>query len=85
MIYIAVVRRAFGIELDGIGLPGHIVVGVPQSISAGRIFVDPFYGGRVLAFEDCRNIVSRYNITFRDEFVNPMDHNVVWQRMIRNL
>ena len=85
VIYIAIVRKAFGIELDVIGLPGHIVVGVPQSISNERIFADPFHNGRLLTFEDCRDLVSRYNITFRDEFVNPMDHKAVWQRMIRNL
>ncbi|KAL7476641.1 hypothetical protein ACHAW6_002489 [Cyclotella cf. meneghiniana] len=85
VIYTAVVRRAFDIELDIIGLPGHIVIGVPQRISAERIFVDPFNGGRILTYDACRQLVSRYNITFREDMVNPISQKEVWQRMIRNL
>eukprot|EP00956_Cyclotella_meneghiniana_P004902 scaffold6050_cov70-Cyclotella_meneghiniana.AAC.6 len=84
IVYIAIVRRAFGISLDVIGLPGHIIIGVPQSFGAGQIFVDPFDCGRILTYDDCREIVERYNITFRDEMANPITKDV-WQRMIRNL
>eukprot|EP00804_Cyclotella_cryptica_P003956 CCRYP_013876-RA/>CCRYP_013876-RA protein AED:0.15 eAED:0.15 QI:0/-1/0/1/-1/1/1/0/416 len=85
VIYAAIVRRAFDIELDIIGLPGHIVIGIPQRIGAERIFVDPFNGGRVLNYEACCQIVSRYNITFREDMINPISQKEVWQRMIRNL
>ena len=85
IVYIAIVRRAYGINLDVIGLPGHIIIGVPLSLGAGQIFVDPFDGGRILTYDDCREIVERYNITFRDEMTNPITHKDVWQRMIRNL
>jgi hypothetical protein len=85
IIYIVMVRRAFGIELDMIGLPGHIVVGVPESMSDERIFVDPFDAGRIMTFDDCRQIVQRYSITFQDEMANPITHQDVWQRIVRNL
>jgi len=85
VIYVAIIRRAFGIELDLIGLPGHIVVGVPSCIGTERIFVDPYDTGRILSYEDCRQIVQRYNIAFLDNMVNPISHKAVWQRMVRNL
>lgn len=85
VIYVAVVRKAFGIELDVIGLPGHIVVGVPEKFSSERIFVDPFNSGRILSYNDCREIVNRYNITFHERMIDPISQVDVWQRMIRNL
>ena len=85
VIYIAIVREAFGIELDVIGLPGHIIVGVPAHLGGGQIFVDPFNFGRILNYDDCREIVERYNITFHDQMVEPISHVEVWQRIIRNL
>ena len=47
IIYVAVVRRIIGVELDIIGLPGHIVVGAPSdgTSNTNRIFVDPFHQG----------------------------------------
>mmetsp|Transcript_741 Transcript_741/g.1525 ORF Transcript_741/g.1525 Transcript_741/m.1525 type:complete len:473 (-) Transcript_741:269-1687(-) len=88
VIYTAVVRRACGIELDIIGLPGHIVVGLPHEPGAPdsqRVFVDTFHHGRILSFEEAQNIVTRYNIMFREEMVRPISHQQVWQRMVRNL
>ncbi|KAL7464329.1 hypothetical protein ACHAXS_004659 [Conticribra weissflogii] len=88
VIYTAVVRRACGIELDIIGLPGHIVVGLPHEPGAPdsqRVFVDTFHHGRILSFEDAQNIVRRYNIMFREDMVRPISHQQVWQRMVRNL
>ena len=80
-----IVRRAVGIEFNVIGLPGHIVLGVPLSLGVGRVFVDPFHGGRILTYDDCIDIVNRYNITFREDMIRPLSHKDVWQRMIRNL
>jgi regulator of sirC expression with transglutaminase-like and TPR domain len=85
VIYVAVLRRAYDIELDVIGLPGHIVVGVPEELGGERIFVDPFNSGRILTTADCREIVNRYNITFQDRMLDPISQVDVWQRMIRNL
>ena len=97
--YAAIVRRVCGAELRVIGLPGHIVLGVPPPAEEGeeegavavavsnssRIFVDPFYGGGILSFDDCRDIVGRYNLTFRDEMADPIPNRMVWERMVRNL
>ncbi|KAL7510271.1 hypothetical protein ACHAXN_007216 [Cyclotella atomus] len=85
VIYVAVVRRACEIELDVVGLPGHIVVGIPEELSSERIFVDPFNSGRIMTVADSREIVNRYNVTFHDRMLDPISQVDVWQRMIRNL
>lgn len=89
VIYVSIVRRAFGLQLDLIGLPGHIVVGVPlrgpRVATEERLFVDPFHGGSIISYADCQAIVERYNITFFHEMVTPLTKREVWQRIIRNL
>ena len=88
IVYAALVRRVCGAHLDLIGLPGHIVVGLPfrEGTPLGeREFVDVFRGGRLLSHSDLRVIIAQYNIAWRDEMTNPIPHQEVWQRMIRNL
>jgi len=88
VIYVAIVRRVCGVTMHIIGLPGHIVVGVPyeegDSVDS-RLFVDPFDNGKILSYTDCQEIVSRYNMTFNEEMVRPISNDQVWQRMVRNL
>ena len=91
IVYAAVVRRVTDgmLEMDIIGLPGHIVVGVPADLTGhdpdDRIFVDPFNGGSILSYADCQAIVGRYGITFHEDMVRPLSKREVWQRQIRNL
>lgn len=52
----AVGRRA-GLEVQGVGLPGHFIV---KAIGFGQeILVDPFHGGRLLTTGDCENLVRQ--------------------------
>ena len=88
VIYVAIVRRVCGVDMDIIGLPGHIVVGVPYEEGDpvdSRLFVDPFDNGKILSYADCQEIVSRYNMTFNEEMIRPISNEQVWQRMLRNL
>ena len=91
IVYAAVVRRVTdgGLGMDIIGLPGHIVVGVPTNLTGSdpgdRIFVDPFNGGSILSYADCQAIVGRYGITFHEDMTRPLAEREVWQRQIRNL
>mmetsp|Transcript_13541 Transcript_13541/g.23051 ORF Transcript_13541/g.23051 Transcript_13541/m.23051 type:complete len:517 (-) Transcript_13541:475-2025(-) len=87
VIYAAIVRRACGVRMDIIGLPGHIVVGVPSNghDNTSRIFIDPFHQGKILSFADCESIVARYNMAFHSDMLRPISNEEVWQRMIRNL
>jgi len=88
IVYTALVRRVCGAHLDLIGLPGHIVIGLPfeEGTPHGeREFVDAFHGGKLLSYSDLKSIVARYNTTWHDDMANPISHQEVWQRMIRNL
>eukprot|EP00571_Detonula_confervacea_P013629 CAMPEP_0172310856 /NCGR_PEP_ID=MMETSP1058-20130122/12772_1 /TAXON_ID=83371 /ORGANISM="Detonula confervacea, Strain CCMP 353" /LENGTH=462 /DNA_ID=CAMNT_0013023823 /DNA_START=168 /DNA_END=1553 /DNA_ORIENTATION=- len=87
VIYTSIVRRVCGVQLDIIGLPGHIVVGVPANgvDNSSRVFVDPFHEGRILSYADCQNIVARYNMTFNEDMVKGIPDKKVWERMARNL
>jgi hypothetical protein len=44
VVYVATARRA-GIALDGVGLPGHYVVGQFHAGSGAPVLLDPFAGG----------------------------------------
>ena len=88
IVYATLVRRVCGSCLDIIGLPGHIVIGLPFKARTPyfeRKFVDVFHGGRLLSYSDLRSIVSRYGITWCDEMAEPISHQQVWLRMLRNL
>eukprot|EP00986_Skeletonema_menzelii_P018187 scaffold26280_cov151-Skeletonema_menzelii.AAC.3 len=88
IVYTAIVRRVCGAQLDLIGLPGHIVIGLPfddDTPPRERLFVDVFNGGTHLSQSDLKSIVSQYGLTWSDEMANPISHQQVWERMVRNL
>src|SRR5690606_14310792 len=51
VIWIEVGRRA-GLEMDGVGMPGHFLV-----YAAGQL-VDPFHYGEAIGFEEAARLVS---------------------------
>lgn len=54
------VAARVGVELHGIGLPGHFVVGELDGVArVPARFFDPFHGGSVLDANGCRELVSR--------------------------
>jgi hypothetical protein len=55
LVYMLVGRRA-GMAVHGIGLPGHFIIGY------GRLFFDPFHGGRRLGLDDCRSLVKQHDL-----------------------
>jgi regulator of sirC expression with transglutaminase-like and TPR domain len=80
------VGRRVGLEIDGIGLPGHFVVGA--RVGDGVVVVDPFGGGRILEREEAARIVARavgrpVNLTDA-HFVKAGGAQIVG-RMLRNL
>lgn len=50
------VGQRFGLDLDGIGFPGHFLVGTR---GPSRLFVDPFHGGALRTLEDLRPELAR--------------------------
>jgi regulator of sirC expression with transglutaminase-like and TPR domain len=51
VVYVETARRA-GISLDGVGLPGHYVVGQFSRADMPPVLLDPFAGGVRLALEE---------------------------------
>ena len=69
-----------GIDVDIIGLPGHIIVGVK-----GVIFLDVFRQGRLLTQSDIADIVRGYGFRFRPELLDALSPEDILKRVCNNL
>jgi len=78
LLYIMVGSRA-GMKIEGINLPGHFIA------RHGDIFFDPFHGGRILAQEDLRSILSRQGIELKDSHLLPASPRQFLMRILANL
>lgn len=82
------VAARVGVELQGIGLPGHFVVGELDGVA--RIparFFDPFHGGTVLDADACRDLVSRLAggpVAIPSEAWYPSSNAAIVDRMLNN-
>jgi regulator of sirC expression with transglutaminase-like and TPR domain len=80
VLMIAVGRR-LGIELHGVGMPGHFLVGA----GPGEWF-DPFHGGVRLDTAGCAaRFAELQGGQFRPEFLSPTPADRVLDRMLANL
>ena len=79
VIYKCVLRRS-GIHADIIGLPGHVILGLP-----GRNYVDVFAGGQALSILDCHRIAAAYGVPWDDFFLHPLTAFQVINRMLNNM
>jgi regulator of sirC expression with transglutaminase-like and TPR domain len=82
VLYKLVLNRV-GIDVDIIGLPGHVVIGIPGL----QTFVDVFDGGRILSPEDCREIVQSHPhpVEWRHDYLLPVSVKHVIVRMLSNV
>lgn len=85
LLAMAVGRRA-GMEVHGVGLPGHFVA----LAAAGdeTVLFDPFHGGRVLDAEECAQMVEQVTgkpFELTDEHLRPTPAGLVVARMLTNL
>ncbi|MGH7398981.1 MAG: SirB1 family protein [Candidatus Rokuibacteriota bacterium] len=51
------VGRRLGLEMEGIGLPGHFITGA--RIAGEQVLLDPFNRGALLTAESCRDLVGQ--------------------------
>ncbi len=83
LVYIEIGRRA-GVELVGIGMPGHFLAGC-----AGRsdLFVDAFSEGAILTGDDCAARLRELQpeLVWRPEFLKPVGPRQILTRMLNNL
>jgi regulator of sirC expression with transglutaminase-like and TPR domain len=84
-VTIAVGRRA-GLEVVGVGLPGHFIAKAVESDA--EVLIDPYHGGRLLTHEDCANLVRQVTgIAFEASplTLQPHPNGLIVQRMLNNL
>lgn len=77
------VGRRLGIPLDGVGMPGHFLVGLGDGW-----FVDAFDGGRLLDAEGCRERfleLAGPGAPWSDELLAPVRPQAVLARVLANL
>ncbi len=80
------VGRRLGLSIEGIGLPGHFIVGFRAE--TGQVLFDPFHGGALLTPEGCREVVSRAvggPVALNDAHFVPVTKRQLLVRMLRNL
>ena len=79
------VGRMAGIEVAGIGLPGHFLV----RVGGGRgVYADPFGGGRLLTPTECKAIVHRISggrAPRHASFLEPRSLQQIAERVLNNL
>ncbi len=84
VLYMELGRR-LGLDIDGVGLPGHFVVRV-NSISEKGELVDVFEGGEPLSDEAVKVMILTANGgRFDAEFLKSQPKREIIQRMLRNL
>jgi regulator of sirC expression with transglutaminase-like and TPR domain len=77
-IYILVGRR-LGLDIKGIGTPGHFVV------SFNGTLLDPFFGGKTITRDECVIRAQELNVHWRNEYLEPIDDVQIVLRCLRNL
>jgi len=78
--------RRLGLEMDGIGLPGHFVTGT--RVGGERILLDPFHGGAILTGEACADLVARAvgrPVELSADHFAPVSRRQFLARMLVNL
>jgi regulator of sirC expression with transglutaminase-like and TPR domain len=84
-LYIAVGRQA-GLQVEGVGLPGHFVVRVTGP--DGATLADPFHGGMLLSVQDCQRRLDRIfdgKLKLEPAMLQPCGTRQILTRMLYNL
>jgi regulator of sirC expression with transglutaminase-like and TPR domain len=84
-VFMEVAARA-GLEVEGVGLPGHFVVRVRTPRMP--LLVDPFHGGTLLTEKDCQDRLDRIfdgKIKLEPRMLRPCRRKDMLERMLRNL
>lgn len=77
--------RQLGLNIEGVGLPGHFVVRV-DSKDEKRQLIDVFEGGQVLSDEVAKAMIQNANRgQFDAEFLKAQPKKEIIKRMLRNL
>jgi regulator of sirC expression with transglutaminase-like and TPR domain len=84
-VYMEVAARA-GLQVEGVGLPGHFIVRVRAGAHA--ILIDPFHSGALLSEGDCQERLDRIfsgRLKIEPGMLAPCGRKDILERMLRNL
>ncbi len=79
------VGRRAGIEIHGVGMPGHFLV---QEARCDDRWCDPFHGGRCYTVDECRALFERVHgasARFHLDYLAPSSRHDIVARMLTNL
>ncbi|MGH9157555.1 MAG: SirB1 family protein [Acidimicrobiales bacterium] len=82
------VGRRVGVELAGVGLPGHFLVCQRHRSEDREAFVDPFRSGRLLDRDGCQALYQSLfgtRAAFHDGLLAPVGPRAILARMLANL
>ena len=85
VVYMEVSRRV-GLDVVGIGLPGHFIVEARRGEDS--LLLDPFHGGAVLTLDDCQQLVAESVGDaggFSEEMLEPVSKRQILSRILNNL
>ena len=85
IIYMEVGRR-LGLDIRGVGLPGHFLV--KCMAASGEWLIDPFFGGKTVTEAECRQRLKRLHgeeFTFQRSFLDCVTKRQILGRLLANL
>jgi regulator of sirC expression with transglutaminase-like and TPR domain len=50
-----------------------------------EFYIDPFNGGTIINYSDCRRFLREINVDYRPEYLEPTTNRKTVTRMMRNL
>ena len=83
LLFLEVARRV-GLRCNGVGMPGHFLVG----LEGAQVYFDPFNGGAALTAADCRRLAEGLfgpRMAWRDEYLAPCTKYEFLFRLLNNL
>lgn len=85
VVYISMARR-LGLNVTGIGLPGHFVVRYqPEDAASAAVLIDPFERGKRLTAEDAAQKIRGAGFPDLPRFYESQTTSQIVQRMLSNL
>ena len=85
IIYMEVGRR-LGMDIRGVGLPGHFLV--KCMAASGEWLIDPFFGGKTVTEAECRQRLKRLHgekFSFHRSFLDCVTKRQILGRLLANL
>ena len=82
------VAAPLGLDVWGVGLPGHFLVGVKAGDGGSPLLVDCYHGGQVVTAAEARErVVAQFDgeVDWSDTYLKPVTHRDWLTRVLQNL